>query len=316
MKHKGTVIKSTGSWYEVRLESGEMIPCRIRGKFRLEGKKLTNPVAVGDEVLLKMEEGEEKVGMISDVEERKNYIVRQSPRQKHALHLMAANIDQALLVTTIVQPELKPGFIDRFLLMTEPFDLPVIIVVNKSDIYTEDEVLKYRGLENIYETIGYEVMDVSALTGHNIELLEEKLAGKLSLISGQSGVGKSSILNAIQPDLGLKTQELSSTHGKGLHTTTFAEMFEMENGGRIIDTPGIKNLSFNHLSTQDVAHNFREFFERSHDCRFGACTHRNEPGCAVKEALENGDIFELRYLNYLQILDEIESQNSWERINM
>lgn len=316
MKQKGTVIKSTGSWYEVRLENQEVIPCRIRGKFRLDGKKLTNPVAVGDNVEVELEKGEEKVGMITRIKERKNYIVRQSPRQKHALHLLAANIDQAILVTTIIKPGLKPGFIDRFLLMTEPFDLPVIIVVNKSDLYTEDEQMKFLGLQNIYETIGYEVMSVSAMTGENIEELHQKMKGKLSLISGQSGVGKSSILNAIQPDLGLKTQKLSATHGKGLHTTTFAEMFELEEDGQIIDTPGIKSLSFNHLSVQDVSHNFREFFKLSHECRFGNCTHRNEPGCAVKEALEEGEIFELRYLNYLQILDEIESQNTWERINM
>ena len=315
MSNVGVVIKSTGSWYEVKLSDGETVPCRIRGKFRIEGKKLTNPVAVGDRVKVQMEEGEESVGMITEIEERKNYIARQSPRQKHALHLLAANIDQAILVTTMKEPDLKPGFIDRFLLMTEPFDIPVVIVVNKTDLYSEDDKMRLHGLENIYESIGYKVIGVSAITGENIDTLHQLLVGKLSLISGQSGVGKSSILNAIQPNLGLKTQVLSKTHGKGLHTTTFAEMFTLEKGGEIIDTPGIKNLSFNHLSVQDVAHNFREFFELSQDCKFSDCTHRNEPGCAVKKAVDEGTVFEIRYLNYLQILDEIESQNSWERIN-
>jgi ribosome biogenesis GTPase len=316
VKQKGTVIKSTGSWYDVKLEDGQVLSSRIRGKFRLDGKKLTNPVAVGDHVSVQIEKGEEQVGWITDILPRKNYIVRQSPRQKHALHLLASNIDQAVLVTTIIKPELKPGFIDRFLLMTEPFDLPVSIVINKMDLFSEEEQEKFEGLKQIYESIGYDVLGVSALSGQEIDELHQRLKNKLSLISGQSGVGKTSILNAIQPDLGLKTQELSDYSGKGLHTTTFAEMFELKEGGQIIDTPGIKNLSFNHLSVQDVAHNFREFFELSHDCKFSDCTHRNEPGCAVKEALEKGEVFELRYQNYLQILDEIESQNTWERINM
>lgn len=316
MKREGLVIKSTGSWYEVKLKDGEILSSRIRGKFRLEGKKLTNPVAVGDEVKVKIEEGEEKVGWITDIHPRKNYIVRQSPRQKHALHLQASNIDQAILVTTIVQPGLKPGFIDRYLLMTEPFDLPVTIAVNKMDLYNAAEMDRFRELKAIYTDIGYDVLGVSAQSGENIEELHLRIKGKISLISGQSGVGKSSILNAIQPNLGLKTQDLSDASGKGLHTTTFAEMFELQGGGQIIDTPGIKNLSFNHLSVQDVSHNFREFFELSHDCKFSDCTHRNEPGCAVKDALEKGEIYTLRYQNYLQILDEIEAQNSWERINM
>ncbi len=312
---EGTVIKSTGSWYMVRVEGeSEPLPCRIIGKFRLEGQKLTNPVGVGDKVKIQREEdGDEVVGMIKEVLPRENYVIRQSPRKKHYLHLLASNIDQAVLVVTMLEPQLKQGFIDRFLLMTEPHDIPVCIVFNKSDIYGEKAVEIYEYLRDIYEDIGYKVMLVSALDGTGLEELKAFLKDKTTLIAGQSGVGKSSLLNAIQPQLELRTTELSDYSGKGQHTTTFAEMFELDFGGYLIDTPGIKTLSFNNLEPMDVAHNFREFFESSSDCRFGDCTHREEPGCAVKNAIEEGEISGLRYDNYLQILDEIEDQNYWER---
>lgn len=277
--------------------------------------KLTNPVAVGDEVELGIgEEDGEEVGLIKEILPRRNYVVRQSPRRKHDLHLLASNIDQAVVIMTIIHPHLKQGFIDRFLLMTEPYNIPAIIVFNKADLYGEEELGIYEYLREIYEAIGYEVLLVSALEKTGLDSLEALLQGRTTLMSGQSGVGKSSLLNSIQPSLELRTQELSDYSGKGQHTTTFAEMYELEIGGYIIDTPGIKTLAFNNLEPIDVAHNFREFFALSEECRFGGnCLHRNEPRCAVKEALEAGEVSELRYINYLTILEEIEEQNYWER---
>jgi len=309
---KGKVIKSTGSWYQVELDRGELIQCRILGKFRLNGLKLTNPVTVGDEVEIDLEEEEGK-GMIKKILSRKNYVVRQSPRNLHNLHLMASNIDQAVLIVTIVQPNLKQGFIDRFLLMTEPHDIPVIIVFNKADLYEEEDFMVFEVLKDIYEEIGYTVMLVSALNSVGTDELKEALKGKITLVSGQSGVGKSTLINSIHPQLDLRTIEISDYTGKGQHTTTFAEMFPIDKDTYIIDTPGIKMLAFNNLEPMDVAHNFREFFKYSKECKFANCTHRNEPKCAVKEAIEEDKISELRYFNYLQILDEIEDINYWER---
>lgn len=309
--HKGIVIKSTGSFYQVLAEDGSTILCRIVGKFRLQGLKLTNPVAVGDEVKYSLES--EKEGLIKKILSRKNYVVRQSPRQKHHLHLLASNIDQALLVITMVKPNLKQGFIDRFLLMTEPHDIPVGVVFNKSDIYSEDDLVVFRYLKELYERIGYKVFLVSAIEKEGIGDLKEFLKDKITLVSGQSGVGKSTLINAIAANLEIRTEQLSDRSGKGQHTTTFAEMHELDFGGKIIDTPGIKTLGFNNLEPMDVAHNFRELFEYSKKCKFSNCMHRDEPKCAVKEALETEEISELRYANYIQILEEIEDQNYWER---
>ena len=313
---QGTVIKSTGSWYQVRLESGEVLPCRIVGKIRLEVEKLTNPVAVGDQVELTLEPGEERTGAIRNILPRKNYVVRQSPRKKHELHLLASNIDQAIVLVTITNPNLKVGFIDRFLLMTEPYEIPTVLIMNKSDLYEEEDMELYEGLKFMYERIGYKTMLTSAVDGTGLDELRELLAGKVTLIGGQSGVGKSTLINTIQPQLDLRTGEISDYSGKGQHTTTFAEMYELDFGGAIIDTPGIKTLSFNNLEPMDVAHNFREFFEHSEDCKFGGnCLHRNEPGCAVKAAIEEGTISDLRYMNYLALLEEVEDQNYWERLS-
>lgn len=312
---EGIVIKSTGSWYLVQLDPNTVLECRIIGKFRLDGKKLTNPVAVGDRVRVEpdMEEGS---GVIREILPRQNYVVRQSPRRKHDLHLLASNIDQAMVVVTITNPNLKQGFIDRFLLMTEPYDIPVAIVFNKADLYNEGDLGVYEYLKTIYEAIGYEVMLVSATEGSGLDRLRKWLTDKTTLVSGQSGVGKSTLINAIQPQLDLRTAEISDYSGKGQHTTTFAQMYNLDFGGAIIDTPGIKTLAFNHLEPMDVAHNFREFFEVSDDCRFrGKCLHRNEPGCAVKKGVEAGEISELRYANYLTIVEEIEEINYWERNN-
>lgn len=310
---KGRVVKVTGSWYSVLSEDDRVINSRIIGKFRLDGKKLTNPVAVGDEVMYQMEDIEEESAIIKEILPRQNYVVRQSPRKKHDLHLIASNIDYAIVMSTIVSPKLKLGFIDRYLLMTEPHDIPTLILFNKADLYEEEELEMYEGLKWMYERIGYTVMKCSAANGEGIEELREILKDKITLIGGQSGVGKSSVANAIQGGLGIKTQEISDYSGKGQHTTTFAEMFELDFGGYLIDTPGIKTLSFNNLEVMDVAHNFREFFAVSSECKFSDCTHRNEPGCAVKKGIESNDISELRYANYLQILQEIEDQNYWER---
>ncbi|MFZ4560418.1 MAG: ribosome small subunit-dependent GTPase A [Saprospiraceae bacterium] len=310
---KGTVVRSTGSWYQIRFEDNRMLDCRIGGKFRQEDKRLTNPVAVGDQVMIQMEPHGEN-GIIKEILPRTNYVLRQSPRRKHELHLLASNIDQAMLITTIKNPNLKQGFIDRFLLMTEPFNIPAIIVFNKADLYDDDAFDLYAALEEMYQAIGYTVVLASARTGDGMEELKALLKDKITLVSGQSGVGKTSLVNALQPQLQLRTQDLSDYSGKGQHTTTFAEMFPLSFGGYIIDTPGIKTLAFTHLEPHDVAHNFREFFALSDQCRFGGqCLHRNEPGCAVREALEKGEISELRYLNYLNILDEVDAQNYWER---
>jgi len=290
--------------------------CRIQGKFKLQGFKLTNPVAVGDYVDIELENTGENTAVIKNIHKRKNYVVRQSPRKKHFLHLLAANIDQAILIVTINYPKLKQGFIDRFLVMTEPYDIPVSIIFNKVDLYDDRDMAMYNYLKEIYTKIGYQCILTSAKDESGLELFKDILRDKTSLVAGQSGVGKSSLINAIQKDLNLKTKSLSKYTGKGQHTTTYAEMFDLDFGAKIIDTPGIKNLSFNNLEVLDVAHNFREFFEKSKECKYSNCTHRNEPDCAVKEALETGEISELRYLNYIQILDEIESQNYWERHKM
>jgi len=314
---KGLIVRSTGSWYDVVLDNEEVIPCRMLGKFRLEGKKLTNPVAVGDKVLLEIEasndETDKKTGVIKEILDRQNYVIRQSPRKKHFLHILAANIDQALLIVTIRSPKLKQGFIDRFLLMTEPYDIPVHIVFNKGDIYTDEDLEVYEYLKEVYVAIGYNCYITSALENKGIQQITRVIKGQTTLISGQSGVGKSSLLNRLHPQLELKTKDISEYTGKGQHTTTFAEMFDLGDATRIIDSPGIKTLGFNHMEVQDVAHNFKEFFAASPNCKYQDCTHRNEPKCAIKDGIENGSISELRYGNYLQIISEIEDQNYWER---
>jgi ribosome biogenesis GTPase len=310
---QGTVIKSTGSWYNVRLEDGQVLECRTVGKLRLNDLPLTNPIAVGDEVSLEMEP-ESGNGLIKGVLPRRNYVVRQSPRRKHDLHLLASNIDQALLVTTIAHPRLKQGFIDRFLLMVEPYEIPTIIVFNKADLYGDADFEVFAYLEDLYQGLGYTVILASAKTGDGVEELKLSLKDKVTMLSGQSGVGKSSLLNQIQSNLQLRVGDISDYSGKGQHTTTFAEMHPLDIGGQIIDTPGIKTLSFIHLEPNQIAHNFREIFALSTQCRFGGdCLHRNEPKCAVKAALEREEISPLRYENYLHILQETEDLNYWER---
>jgi ribosome biogenesis GTPase / thiamine phosphate phosphatase len=308
----GVVIKSTGSWYNVRIPNGEIIKSRIAGKIKLDGLKLTNPIAVGDEVTLEMEDSDE-ISVIKAISPRKNYIVRQSPRKKHQLHFLASNVDQVLIIVTMREPNLKVGFIDRFLIMTEPYSIPAIIVFNKSDIYTDDDLVYYNELNAIYTKIGHRVIKASSVTRDGLKEIKALLKDKITLIAGQSGVGKSTLVNAVEPSLHLRTEEISDFSGKGQHTTTFAEMFDLSFGGKIIDTPGIKTLAFSHLEVMDIAHNFKEFFAIADQCKFANCTHRNEPKCAIKVAVESGEISHIRYQNYLGLLEEVEDQNYWER---
>jgi ribosome biogenesis GTPase len=310
---KGVVIKSTGSWYKVRTEDKRIIDCRIAGKMKLDNLKLTNPVAVGDEVEIEMEGNDSESAIIKSIYPRKNYIVRQSPRKKHQLHFLASNVDQAILIVTMRQPNLKIGFIDRFLIMTEPYSIPVIIVFNKSDLNNEDDTIHFEQLFKLYTEIGYTVLSASSSNGEGIAELKNLVTNKTTLIAGQSGVGKSTLINSIEPELHLKTDEISDFSGKGQHTTTFAEMHELTFGGHIIDTPGIKTLAFTHLNVKDIAHNFKEFFVMSNQCKFADCTHINEPKCAIREAVEAGQINPIRYQNYLSLVDEVENQNYWEQ---
>jgi len=311
--NRARVIKSTGKFYTIsNLETQEILQSSIRGKFKLQGLKVTNPVAVGDVVHYDLQVDGSAV--IIKIENRENYVVRQSPRKKHYVHLLASNVDQAFVIVTIREPNLKQGFIDRFLLMTEPYNIPVTIVFNKADIYTDKDRHLFVYFQHIYQRIGYTTLLTSTVSNEGLDTLQELLANRTSLIAGQSGVGKSSIINKMVPSLQISTQDISDYSGKGQHTTTFAEMHELPFGGSIIDTPGIKTLGFNHLEVMDVAHNFRELFEYSDGCKFNNCTHRDEPKCAIKNAVQEDKISELRYLNYLQIVEDIENQNYWERI--
>ena len=309
---KGIIVKSTGKWYSVLSEKKERIRCRIKGKFKLEGLHLTNPVAVGDQVEF-VPEKNLNTAIISKILPRKNYILRQSTHRRHFMQLIASNLDQVVLIATLKYPSLKLGFIDRFLLTSESHNIPTYLVVNKADLYTEVDLELYYGVRAIYERIGYKTILTSAQNGRGIDQLKTLLKDKTTLISGHSGVGKSTLTNAIQPSLNLATQEISLSSQKGMHTTTFAEMHALDFGGSLIDTPGIKEFGFINMSPQDVAHNFKEFFEHSINCKFGNCLHMNEPKCAVKKAVENGEISDLRYQSYRSIQDEVATRNYWER---
>ncbi|MFM2269085.1 MAG: hypothetical protein RL757_2526 [Bacteroidota bacterium] len=311
----GTVIKSTGSWYRVRMDgTNEIVEARILGKFRLQNLILTNPVAVGDVVTVRRDKNGDV--LIQKIMPRRNYVARQSPRQMRNLHLLASNVDQTVLFTTIVEPDVKLGFIDRFLLMTEPQNIPTVVVFNKSDLYLADKQTKAfaREIQQIYKDIGYQTITFSALDGTGHDELKLALKDKITLLAGQSGVGKSSAVNAIESDLSLRTSEISEYSGKGQHTTTFAEMHPLSFGGYLIDTPGIKTLSFNNLTPLQVAQNFREIFNLANQCKFGGtCLHQNEPNCAVKDAITGGGISESRYDSFSQILQEVKDLNYWER---
>ncbi len=307
----GIVTLSTGKWCKVRTENGELLDCRIKGKFKLDNMKLTNPVAVGDRVSVVKEHGQE-TAMITDILPRTNYIARQSPSRKYMLHLLACNIDQALVIVTIRDPNVKLGFVDRFLLTTEPLDIPTFIIFNKIDILDEDDLEVLEEIEEIYQNIGYQTLRVSATEGIGLQGFIDILKNKTTIIGGHSGVGKSTLVNAIQPQLDLRVGEISDYSGKGTHTTTFAELFDLTFGGCIIDTPGIKELAFIDLTPEQVTDNFREFFAEAPNCKYKDCKHLHEPSCAIKAAVNTGKISEMRYASYLNILGEVQELNSWE----
>jgi ribosome biogenesis GTPase len=301
---KGLVIKNTGSWYLVKTDEGSTVECKIKGNFRLKGIRSTNPVAVGDRV--KIIRNQEGTAFITEIEDRKNYIIRRSSNLSKQSHIIASNLDQCMLIVTVNYPETSTTFIDRFLASAEAYRVPVCLVFNKTDRYSEDENRYLDGLINLYTTIGYQCYKVSALNNIGIEEIKKALEGKITLFSGNSGVGKSTLINAILPEQNLKTGDISNVHNKGMHTTTFSEMFPVNGGGYIIDTPGIKGFGTFDMEDEEVGHYFKEIFKFSADCKYGNCTHRHEPGCAVREAVEKHYISESRYTSYLSILDDKE----------
>ena len=301
---KGLVIKNTGSWYLVKTDEGSTVECKIKGNFRLKGIRSTNPVAVGDRV--KIIRNQEGTAFITEIEDRKNYIIRRSSNLSKQSHIIASNLDQCMLIVTVNYPETSTTFIDRFLASAEAYRVPVRIVFNKTDRYSENESRYLEGLINLYTTIGYQCYKVSALNNIGIEEIKKALEGNITLFSGNSGVGKSTLINAILPEQNLKTGDISNVHNKGMHTTTFSEMFPVNGGGYIIDTPGIKGFGTFDMEDEEVGHYFKEIFKFSADCKYGNCTHRHEPGCAVREAVEKHYISESRYTSYLSILDDKE----------
>lgn len=296
----GIVTKSTGSWYQVQTPDGKRYDCRIKGKFRIKGLTTTNPVAVGDKVDFDLEPDQDQ-GVITKLYDRRNYIIRKSINLSKQAQIIAANLDQAFLVVTLASPRTSLGFIDRFLVTAEAYDIPASLVFNKLDMFSDEGLEILAEYKAMYENLGYPCHQVSALEGTNIPHLTGLLKDKITLFSGHSGVGKSSLMNAILPDLQLRTTEISDWSDKGMHTTTFAEMYDLPGGGNIIDTPGIRELGIIDIEQQELSHFFPEMRKRMHDCRFNNCRHINEPGCAVLEALENGEIEPSRYESYLSI---------------
>ncbi|MBB6682157.1 ribosome small subunit-dependent GTPase A [Aequorivita sp. 609] len=301
---KGIVYKSTGSWYSVKAEDGTFYDCRIKGKFRIGGIKSTNPVAVGDHVLFDVDnKGDETVGVIKHIEERENYIIRKSVNLSKQTHIIASNIDVAFLLITLNNPPTFTTFIDRFLVTAEAYHINAVLLFNKVDTYNEDELLEIKYLAAVYRNIGYECIGISATTGKNIDKVKAIMKDKVTMFSGHSGVGKSTLVNAIEPGLDLKTSKISEQHLQGQHTTTFAEMFDLSFGGQIIDTPGIKGFGVVEIDKEELGDYFPEFFELKEHCKFNNCLHLEEPHCAVKEALETEEIAWSRYKSYLQILE-------------
>ena len=300
---KGLVIKNTGSWVTVRLDDGNTVNCKMRGVLRLKGLRCTNPVAVGDRVQVEDKGGDAPV--VGEIEPRRNYIIRRASNLSKEFQIIAANLDQAVLVATLTNPETSTTFIDRFLATAEAYQVPAVLVFNKIDLLDTDEWHKRLDeLKALYESIGYPVVTMSAATGEGADALLAQLAGKMSLLSGNSGVGKSSIINLLVPDAHVRVGDVSHTHHKGMHTTTFSELLDLPDGGAIIDTPGVKAFGTIDFERAEVAHYFPEIFKISDDCRFNNCTHTHEPGCAVLAAVEQGLIAPSRFTSYLSILDE------------
>ena len=307
---KATVYKSTGSWYVTKTADGSIFNARIKGIFKMDDAiTSTNPIAVGDEVEMEMENELESTATITRIYERRNYINRQSPSHKMQHHIVASNLDQSLLFATLKEPRTSQGFIDRFLLTSEAYHVPAIIVFNKTDLYKKKEQEKLAALQEMYEAIGYTVVAMSVKENTGVAAVKELLQNKVTLMSGHSGVGKSSFINAVFPELVLRTQEVSGWSGKGLHTTTFAEMFDLPTGGKIIDTPGIREFGLVNIDKQELSHYFPEMRPLINDCQFNNCLHTNEPGCAVKQAVADGKISEERYVSYYNILESIEEKS-------
>lgn len=299
----GIVYKSTGSWYTVKSEDGVFYNCKIKGKFRIKGIKSTNPVAVGDRVFFEVETiGDDTIGIIDRIEDRKNYIIRKSVNLSKQTHIIAANLDQVFLLITLNNPTTYPVFIDRFLITAEAYQIPAILLFNKVDTYTEEELGEIKFLAALYRKIGYTCIGISALIGKNIELVKEMMVGKTSMFSGHSGVGKSTLVNTIDSNLNLKTSKISEQHLQGQHTTTFAEMFDLNFDARIIDTPGIKGFGIVDMDKEEIGDYFPDFFKLKQACKFNNCIHIDEPKCAVKDALEAGEIAWSRYQSYLQMI--------------
>ncbi|GAC1379695.1 MAG: ribosome small subunit-dependent GTPase A [Ginsengibacter sp.] len=304
------VYKSTGSWYVVKDKNGDTFNARIKGKFKIGNITSTNPIAVGDHVITEVENELEKSVVINTIHDRKNYITRQSPHNKHQHHIIASNLDQSLLIATIKSPKTSLGFIDRFLITSEAYQIPTIIVFNKADLYDAEDNTRFEEVRSIYERIGYKVMSMSIESKTGLEEVKDLLIGKVTLLSGHSGVGKSSFINVLFPELFLKTQDVSDWSGKGLHTTTFAEMFDIPPDGKIIDTPGLREFALMDIPKNELAHYFPEMRQLINDCKFNNCMHTNEPGCAVKKSVDDGGISVDRYYSYLNILESIPDK-SW-----
>jgi ribosome biogenesis GTPase len=312
----GTVYKSTGSWYTVKTDLGAIYQCRIKGKFRLKGIKSTNPIAVGDVVDFELEtKNDTTTGVINTIQDRKNYIVRKSVNLSKQTHIIASNIDQVFLLITIDNPPTFTSFIDRFLVTAEAYSIKTILLFNKIDTYDNDTLDEVKYLAHVYRKIGYECIGISATTGKNIDKVKALMTGKVSMFAGHSGVGKSTLVNAIEPELDLKTKAISTQHSQGQHTTTFAEMFDLSFGAKIIDTPGIKGFGVVDIEREEVGDFFPEFFKLKQNCKFNNCLHKEEPKCAVKAALDNDEVSYSRYRSYLQILegeDEHYRTDNWE----
>jgi len=306
---RAVIYKSTGSWYVAKATDGKLYNARIKGIFKIDEITSTNPLAVGDEVDMEIEDIQEESAMIHEIYDRRNYVARVSPHNKRKHHIIASNLDQSILFATLKEPKTSQGFMDRFLISCESYHIPAIIVFNKSDLYRKKELERFSLLKDIYEAIGYKVVLVSVQNNEGVDEVKQLLHAKTTLLSGHSGVGKSTFINAVFPKLGLRTQEVSGWSGKGLHTTTFAEMFDLDTGGRIIDTPGVREFGLVDISKQELSQYFPEMSVLINDCQFNNCMHINEPGCGVKKAVNAGIVSVDRYASYLTILDTMEDKS-------